>query len=261
MRSSERENKKKHFFFRFFIFISLPYIKKSCIIVKIPVANTPWRFDSLAGKTILILRTFARSSIGGTMKQKNSSAHTVALLGVMAAVLVTVLFLESAIFKIFAYTPPAFLSLGILMALCLSWDWKHAFLFSVVFGVTSLLCALFIGNPYFLMPWVSILPRLFVGPCAYGAFCLKNKLTAKSEKEFLKDTLPIGVGAAAGILTNTVLVITALFVFFPASVEGGFGLGDWISLCISINFPIELVCAVVLAPILTRVIKKVMKQG
>ena len=40
------------------------------------------------------------------MERKSSSSHTVALLGVMAAVLVVVLFIESAIYKIFSYTPP-----------------------------------------------------------------------------------------------------------------------------------------------------------
>ncbi len=194
------------------------------------------------------------------MSRKNSSARTVALLGVMAAVMVAVLFIESAIFKIFAYTPPAFLSLGILMTLCLSWDMKRAFLFSAVFGVTSLLCALFIGNPYFLMPWISILPRLFVGPAAYGAFYLMKKCTAKSEKKFVNSTLPLGVGAAVGILTNTILVITCLSLFFPASAKGGFTVADWIKLCITINFPIELVCAVILTPILAIAVRKVTKR-
>ena len=121
------------------------------------------------------------------MSNKKSASHTIALLGVMAAVLVTVLFIESAIYKIFSYTPPAFLSLGILMTLCLSWDLKRSLLFSIVFGITSLLCAVFIGNPYFLMPWISILPRLFVGPAAYGVYKLCGKATSKSNKKFLNS--------------------------------------------------------------------------
>ncbi len=195
------------------------------------------------------------------MDKRNSSAHTVALLGITSAVMVAVLFIESAIFKIFAYTPPAFLSLGILMTLCLSWDLKRAFLFSAVFGVTSLFCALFIGNPYFLMPWISILPRLFVGPAAYGTFCLVKKCTARSEKKFLNSTLPLGVGAAVGILTNTVLVIACLSLFFPASAKGGFTVADWIKMCITINFPIELVCAIILTPILTVAVRKATKEN
>ena len=191
---------------------------------------------------------------------KKSLAHTVALLGVMAAVMVSVLFVESAIYKIFSYTPPAFLSLGILMTLCLSWDFKRAFLFSAIFGVTSLFCALFIGNPYFLMPWISILPRLFVGPAAYGAFRLVKKLFEKSEKKFLNTTLPFSIGAVAGILTNTVLVIACLSIFFPASVESGFSAVDWIKMCITINFPIELVASMILTPILAVAIEKVAKR-
>ena len=194
------------------------------------------------------------------MGKKNSSSNTVALLGVMSAVLVSVLFLESAIYKIFSYTPPAFLSLAILMTLCLSWDLKRSFLFSVVFGVTSLFCALFIGNAYFLMPWVSILPRLFVGPVAYGTYTLTQRLTKNAKTEFSSKTLPLAVGASCGILTNTVLVITSLSVFFPAGVENGFSVVEWIKLCIGVNFPIELICAVLLTPILKASIEKIARS-
>ncbi len=194
------------------------------------------------------------------MEKKNSNARAVALLGVMAAVLVVVLFIESAIYKIFSYTPPAFLSLGILMTLCLSWDLKRSFLFSIVFGVTSLLCALFIGNPYFLMPWISILPRLFVGPAAYGMYTLVRKCVTKSEKKFVNTTLPLAVGAGCGILTNTILVITCLCIFFPTSATNGFSAVEWIKMCIGINFPIELVCAVILTPILAVAVEKTAKR-
>lgn len=194
------------------------------------------------------------------MGTKSSAARTIALLGVMSAVLVVVLFLESAIYKIFSYTPPAFLSLGILMTLCLSWDLKRSFLFSVIFGITSLLCALFIGNAYFLMPWISILPRLFVGPAAYGVFHLMKVATKKATKTFWKESVPLAVGACVGILTNTVLVIACLAIFFPASAEGGATLVQWIEACIALNFPIELVCAVILAPILAIAVKKVAQR-
>ena len=190
------------------------------------------------------------------MRNNRSQSRTVALLGVMSAVMIVVLFIESAIYKIFSYTPPAFLSLGILMTLCLSWDLERSFLFSIVFGVTSLFCALFIGNPYFLMPWISILPRLFVGPAAYQAYAFAKKCTNKSTKKFVHTNLPLAIGAAVGILTNTILVITALCVFFPAGAEGGFSAVEWIKMCIGINFPIELVCAVILTPILAIAVKK-----
>lgn len=194
------------------------------------------------------------------MGSKNSNARTVALLGVMSAVLMAVLFIESAIYKIFSYTPPAFLSLGVLMTLCLSWDLKRSFLFSVVFGFTSLFCAVFIGNPYFIMPWISILPRLFVGPVAYSVYFLVKKTTKKSEKKFANTALPLAVGAGCGILTNTVLVITCLSIFFPLGAEGGFSVADWIKMCIGINFPIELVCAVLLTPVLAVAVEKAAKR-
>ena len=190
------------------------------------------------------------------MGNKRSRARTVALLGVLSAVLIVVLFIESAIYKIFSYTPPAFLSLGILMTLGLSWDLKRSFLFSLVFGVTSLFCALFIGNPYFLMPWISILPRIFVGPAAYMVYTLAKKFADKAEKKSIRTKLPLMLGAAAGILVNTVLVITALCVFFPANVESGYSAVEWIKMCIGINFPIELVCAVILTPVLGGAVKK-----
>lgn len=194
------------------------------------------------------------------MKRNSLNSRTVALYGIMSAVLIAVLFIESAIYKIFSYTPPAFLSLAILMTLCLLWDVKHAFAFSVIFGVTSLLCALFVGNPYFLMPWISILPRLFVGPVAYGAYVLVKKITTTNIKPFINKSLPLAIGAAIGILTNTVLVISCLAIFFPASAESGFTVVEWLQMCITINFPIELVCAVMLTPVLTVAVEKTAKR-
>jgi uncharacterized membrane protein len=146
------------------------------------------------------------------------------------------------------------------MTLCLLWDVKDAFAFSVIFGVTSLLCALFVGNPYFLMPWISILPRLFVGPVAYGAYVLVKKITTTNIKPFINKSLPLAIGAAIGILTNTVLVISCLAIFFPASAESGFTVVEWLQMCITINFPIELVCAVMLTPVLTVAVEKTAKR-
>ena len=50
--------------------------------------------------------------------------------------------------------------------------------------------------------------------------------------------------------------IPCLSLFFPVGAEGGFSVADWIKMCITINFPIELVCATILTPILAVAVKK-----
>lgn len=186
----------------------------------------------------------------------NSKSKRIALYGIFAALLVVVFYLETLIAS-FWITPPAIISLSLLMTLCLSEDWKLGFGGGVLFGLTSWALAAIFASPVFILPWVSVLPRLFVGIGAYGAFRLVKHLMRNKNNTFLTAYLPYSVGAACGIIINTVLVIAALTLFLP---EMG-SLGYWISACITINFPIELIAAVVLTPILSNALNRSFKKN
>ena len=180
-----------------------------------------------------------------------SKSKRIALYGIFVAVLVVVFYLETLIGS-FWITPPAIVSLSLLFTFCLSGDWKLGLGGGVLFGLTSWALAAIFANAAFIFPWVSVLPRLFVGIGAYGAFRLTKRLTKNSGKKFLTDILPYSVGAACGILINTALVVTALTLFLP---EMG-TLGYWLGACITVNFPIELAAAIILTPVLSGALRR-----
>jgi uncharacterized membrane protein len=95
--------------------------------------------------------------------------------------------------------------------------WYGLFL-GLLFGLTSIYQAVLGGlptAPMFLNPLVSVIPRMIVPLAAYFAYKLFDKV--------FKGKLRIATGAIGGIaasLTNTVLVLGAIYVFYGASVLG-----------------------------------------
>ena len=184
---------------------------------------------------------------------EKSKTKLIAFYGVFSALILVLFYFETLISFALTLTPPAVLSLPVVFTFCLLDDWKTGLVGGIIFGVSSFVIALSIGNPLFILPWISILPRLFVGIGAYGGYKLIKTLTKNRQNSFVKDLLPYSVGAFIGIILNTVLVILCLTLF--ASSYGGFAY--WVKACITINFPIELVVAVILTPILSRVAGKI----
>lgn len=180
-----------------------------------------------------------------------SKSKRIALYGIFAALLVVVFYLETLVAS-FWITPPAIISLSLLFTLCLSEDWKLALGGGVLFGLVSWALAAMFGNAVFIFPWISVLPRLFVGIGAYGTFRLVKYFVRNKTNKFLVSYLPYSIGAMCGILLNTILVIACLTIFAP---DLG-SLSYWISACVTLNFPIELVAAVILTPILCNAIKR-----
>ena len=70
---------------------------------------------------------------------KQDKAHTVAFIGVMAALMFVVLALETYIFIYFIKPSPAFISIPLFLALSMYGDWKRSFLGGTLFGVCSFL--------------------------------------------------------------------------------------------------------------------------
>ena len=181
----------------------------------------------------------------------NNKTKTIALSGVMGALMFIVMFLESYVFVVLIpLAPPCFLSLSLAITLSIWADWKFMFLGGTTMGVCSLIVAFIIGNPVFILPWISILPRIFIGIVAFGVSKLVFKFTKKSSKKFLKEYLPSGVGAVFGVLTNTILVLSMMYFCKFVGVEG------IVATFMAINFPIEVIASAILVPILVNAIKR-----
>jgi uncharacterized membrane protein len=66
----------------------------------------------------------------------------------------------------------------------------------------------------FINPLISIIPRMFIGVTAYYAYSGARKLIGNKGR-----SLAIGIGAAVGSLTNTVLVLLALTIIYGGKIE------------------------------------------
>ena len=181
----------------------------------------------------------------------NNKTKIITTSGVMCALTFVVMFLETYVFTILIpLAPPCVLSLSLAITLSLAGDWRYMFIGGTAMGVCSLIIAFIIGNPVFILPWVSILPRIFIGIVAFGVAKVISKFTKKSSKKFLRDYLPSGVGAAFGVITNTVLVLSMMFVLKFVGIE------DIIATFMAINFPLEVAGSAVLVPVLVSAIRR-----
>ncbi len=178
---------------------------------------------------------------------KRDTAHTIAFIGVMAALMFVVLTLETYVFIYFIKPSPAFLSIPLFIALSMYGDWKHSFIGGTVFGCCSFALSFIVGYTVFYNPLISILPRTLTGVAGYWILYGLTALTKQKAKEVVR-----AVAAALTVLLHTVLVLGAMELF---SSGGAFIDTVWQTI-IGVNFLSEFLCAIFLTPVLVKVFKK-----
>ena len=178
---------------------------------------------------------------------KQDKAHTVAFIGVMAALMFVVLALETYIFIYFIKPSPAFISIPLFLALSMYGDWKRSFLGGTLFGVCSFLLSFLVGYTVFFNPLISVLPRVIAGVLAYLIYAGLSELTKGRG-----DAIVCALSAALAVILHTVLVLGAMQLFS----EGGAFVDTVWQTIIGLNFAVELVCAVLLVPVFVRVLRR-----
>lgn len=178
---------------------------------------------------------------------KRDAAHTVAFIGVMTALTAVVLTLETYVFIYFIKPSPAFLSIPLFIALSMYDDWKKSFIGGTVFGCCSFVLSFIVGYTVFYNPLISVLPRTIAGVAGYFVLHGLTVLTKGKAKDVVR-----AVAAAITVVLHTVLVLGAMELF----VSGGAFLDTMWQTIVGVNFLSEFVCAIVLTPILIRVMKK-----
>lgn len=177
------------------------------------------------------------------------STRAIAFFGVIGALCFVVLLLETQVFAAILPVSPCFLSLPLALSVCLMGDIKQSVGGGLVLGLCSLVLSLIFPQFLaFLNPLVSVLPRVLAGLAAYGAYRLFAKIFRKAGK-FFKDSFSLGVGGAVGAISNTVLVVFALYVFRFTGIE------DALATVLSVNALIELVCSAMLVPLIVPAVK------
>ena len=180
-------------------------------------------------------------------------SKTVALYGVWAAVIFVTLLLETYVFSALPVAPPAVFSLSATFSFALFKDWKTGVAAGLIFGVCSTVVALMIGNPYFILPHISILPRVLATTAAYFIGAGVSRLTQNAKGSFAKESLPAAIGGGAGILLHTVLVLTMLSLTTDA--YGGSFLTAMRALLVT-NTLFEFLAGLILVPVIVKVVKK-----
>lgn len=178
---------------------------------------------------------------------KNNVSHTVAFIGVMAALMAVVLTLETYVFIYFIKPSPAFLSIPLFIALSMYGDWRRSFIGGTIFGCCSFVLSFIVGYTVFYNPLISILPRALAGVVGYFILHAFTLLAKGKAKDIVR-----AVTAAITVVLHTVLVLGAMELF---STDGAFFDTVWQTI-IGINFLSEVICAIFLVPILIRVMKK-----
>ncbi len=134
---------------------------------------------------------------------------------------------------------------------------KYGAVIGGVWGITCIVRAFVLGGGSevfkpFLNPMVSFVPRLFVG-------LLAGLLFSALKKTKLPVTISAGLAGAAGTLTNTVLVLSALYIFggMIESYSDFFALFKTIiTTIIALNGTIELVAAIIIVPAVYKPLSK-----
>ena len=120
-------------------------------------------------------------------------------------------------------------------------------------GITSWHYATMLGTPeaaIFVNPLVSIVPRIFVGLIiSYSALGLRKLIKA----EFARHLIVAIIGA----LSNTVLVLSAIFLFASSGlVTFNQGLANIFTIVISLNGSLEILAAGFVVPIVLKALSK-----
>lgn len=127
----------------------------------------------------------------------------------------------------------------------------------LTWGLTSYFYALTLGTieaMIFLNPMVSIVPRVLVG-------LIVSYTTMALDKVEMKDVLKYGLVAGVGTLSNTVLVLSSIFIFASEGVLSfNQAFSTIITIIISTNGLLELFAAVIIVPAVVKAIRKISPQ-
>ncbi len=185
-------------------------------------------------------------------ENKFFTTKNIAIFGMLSALMFVFLLVETYVFTAFlgAFTP-AILTLPLAIAISLCNGKKEIWVGGTIFGFCSFFLAVMISNPVFINPLISILPRILIGVVAYLVFLLVSLIFKNSKNVFCRETLPLSVAGAFGILTNTVCTIFMMFLFKATGIEAV------LAVVMSINFVAEIVGAIILVPVYVKVFKKI----
>lgn len=165
-----------------------------------------------SGKFTFIVPISHRKGVG-LEAIMNSKTKRVTLYAVMFAVILVAMTLD----RMFSFFNILAFAIFALAATCTfafakdnPWDAVAAGFF---FGLASNLTAFWFGKTTFYYPWTAILPRLFVGITAYGAYRLMRLILGRMKSVRGREYIALSVAGAIAPLSNTVYTLSCLYFF------------------------------------------------
>ncbi|KUK82646.1 MULTISPECIES: ECF transporter S component [Petrotoga] len=136
----------------------------------------------------------------------------------------------------------------------------------LIFGVSSIIQALLRPNILsfaFINPLVSVLPRILIGLVSYYSYRLVFELFSSNKEKVSKwrNSVSVGVGAALGTLTNTVGVLSMMYLLFADRIATAMGVareavgGVMLGIGLTNGIP-EIIIAVLITVGVIRAVKK-----
>lgn len=106
--------------------------------------------------------------------------------------------------------------------------WLMGTAVGIVIMLRAMIAPLSVLDPLFINPLVSVVPRMFIGIVSYYVFSLLAKnYTAlkKNGKNTARVAISSALAGAFGMITNTVLVMSALYIFYASKIVEILGMG------------------------------------
>ncbi|MBO5772263.1 MAG: hypothetical protein J6R37_00470 [Clostridia bacterium] len=176
------------------------------------------------------------------------STYKLALYGIMLAVIFVAMMLDKLL-SLGLPTSTAVFVLLIVFCFCfIRNEWQTAFFSGLFFGIASFIKALAFGEVYNLNPLVSVLPRMAVGIVAFAVYKLVLLMQKNYSNLYIKQTVAISIGTFFGLVTNTLLYLTALNLYQKALGEEFTALFETIRIVLYTNILPEYLVAILLTP-------------
>lgn len=188
-------------------------------------------------------------------------AYRIAILGILMAII----FVQSLV-PFLGFIPTGFINITIIhitvIVAAIVLGPKDGAIVGLVWGLGTMVRAFtsptsIIDTTVFTNPIVAVLPRIIVGLVAgYIYLALKNR--------FKKRMVPMGVAAAFGSLTNTLLVLGLMRVMYASALSQAYTtqtdlLNKLLLIIVGTNGIPEMIAAIIIAPAISAAILKANK--
>jgi uncharacterized membrane protein len=195
--------------------------------------------------------------------EKRSSAHRIALLGILTAIIIIQNFVP--FFGNIPIPPlnPTIIHITVIVA-TLTMGTKDGMIIGAIWGLTRMFRAYAMpATPLDPLLWthpmIALVPRILIGTFTGWTYQLMKRILPSKEK------LSMAVASVVGSFTNTILVLVFIALFFGEEYAQAIevdlsNLAGALAIIVGTNGVAEAICAGIIAPLVTIPLRKIKKS-